>query len=170
MKTKLFVLFLLISISKLYSQQNNNPWEKLNYLIGNWEGEGSGKPGEGIGYFSFKMDLDNNILVRISHSEYPASNGKPAINHNDLMIIYRDKNGIPSKAIYFDNENHVINYDLTFPDEKEIVFTSEKVPNIPLFRFTYSLIDDNTVNTKFEISTDGNNFFTYVEGKSKRVK
>ena len=48
--------------------------------------------------------------------------------------------------------------------------TSEKNPNAPIFRLTYTLLDDNTVNTKFEMSQDGENFMTHIEGKSKKVK
>ena len=51
-----------------------------------------------------------------------------------------------------------------------IVLTSEKIPNAPIFRLTYTLLDDNTVNTKFEMSQDGENFMTHIEGKSKKVK
>lgn len=159
---------LIVTAAAVFGQENSKNWDKFNYLIGNWKGEGSGKPGEGTGYFSFKLDLDNNILVRKSHSEYPASKDKPLIVHDDLMIVYLNNSGIPVKAIYFDNEGHVINYSVSFPNDKDIVFTSEKIPNVPVFRLTYSAIDSNTVNTTFSMSQDGENFRTYVEGKSKR--
>lgn len=160
--------FLIIVTGAVSGQGKSSNWEKLNYLTGNWKGEGSGKPGEGQGYFSFKPDLDNNILVRKSHSEYPAQKDKPLIVHDDLLIIYSDSSGNPGKAIYFDNEGHVINYSVTFPNDRDIVFTSDKTPSAPVFRLTYSIIDSNTVNTIFAMSQDGKNFRTYVEGKSKR--
>ncbi|MCU7492938.1 MAG: hypothetical protein HF300_14495 [Ignavibacteria bacterium] len=162
--------FLIIVTGAVSGQGKNSNWEKLNYLTGNWKGEGSGKPGEGQGYFSFKPDLDNNVFVRKSHSEYPAQKDKPLIVHDDLLIIYPDSSGNPGKAIYFDNEGHVINYSVTFPNDSDIVFTSDKTPSAPVFRLTYSVIDSNTVNTIFAMSQDGKNFRTYVEGKSQRSK
>jgi hypothetical protein len=93
---------------------------------------------------------------------------KPAIIHDDLMIVYLDINGSPSKAIYFDNEGHIINYQITYSD-KSIVLTSDKILNVPIFRLTYSLLDIDTVNTKFEMSQDGVRFTTYIEGKSKKT-
>lgn len=162
--------FLIIVTGAVSGQGKNSNWVRLNYLTGNWKGEGSGKPGEGQGYFSFKPDLDNNIFVRKSHSEYPAQKDKPLIVHDDLLIIYPDSSGNPGKAIYFDNEGHVINYSVTFPNDSDIVFTSDKTPSAPVFRLTYSVIDSNTVNTIFAISQDGKNFRTYVEGKSQRSK
>jgi len=47
--------------------------------------------------------------------------------------------------------------------------TSDKIPNAPVFRLTYTLLDNETVNTKFEISNEGDKFMTYIEGKSKRM-
>jgi hypothetical protein len=89
--------------------------------------------------------------------------------HNDLMVIYPEFSGSPSKAIYFDNEGHTINYTITYT-ENSIVLKSDKVSNIPVFRLTYSLLENEIVNTKFEMSRDGESFFTYIEGKSKKVK
>jgi len=169
MKAKLVLIIVLLGFSLGSFAQQNSTWEKWNWLIGSWTGEGSGIPGQGGGFFTFKLDLDKAILVRSSHSEYPATENKPAINHDDLMIIYPDYTGNPLKAIYFDNEGHTINYSVTYPD-KTIILTSEKIPGVPVFRLTYTLLDNETVNTKFEMSKDGENFMTYVEGKSKKKK
>lgn len=169
MRTKLIVTIALIGFIATSFGQKNSSWDKWNWLTGEWAGEGSGQPGQGGGTFSFKPDLDQNILVRKSHSEYPATANKPKVIHDDLMIIYLGDTGIASKAIYFDNEGHTINYSITYSD-KSIAFTSDKIPNVPVFRLTYSLLDDATVNTKFEMSQDGEKFMTYIEGKSRKVK
>lgn len=169
MKSNLIAVILtFIAAAFSIAQENNNNWGKLSYLIGDWKGEGSGKPGEGGGYFTFKLDLDGKILIRNSHSEYPAAQDKPLIVHNDLLIVYLNYSGNPDKAIYFDNEGHIINYSITFSPGGDIVFTSENSPNIPVFRLTYSKIENNLLNVKFEISQDGVNYVTYVEGKSRR--
>ncbi len=169
MKLRLMII-LLFAACITFGQQNTETWNKFSYLIGNWKGGGSGTPGQGGGEFTFKLDLDKKILVRTSHSEYPAVNDKPKIVHEDLMIVYLNFSGEPTKAIYFDNEGHVINYSVTYPDNSNIVFTSEKIPNVPIFRLTYSQIDSKTVNVKFEMSQDGEKFMTYIEGKSNKIK
>jgi hypothetical protein len=167
MKISLIILFCGM-LTTGFAQQKPN-WDQWSWLTGEWIGEGSGQPGTGGGTFSFKTDLDQNVLIRKSHSEYPATASKPKVIHDDLMVVYPDYSGIPSKAIYFDNEGHTINYSISYSD-KTIILTSEKIPNVPVFRLTYSLIDNKTVNTKFEMSQDGVKFFTYIEGKSKRNK
>jgi len=163
----LFTIALFLVLTNSYGQQNSN-WDKWNWLMGEWKGEGSGQPGQGGGTFSFNFDLAKNIIVRKSHSEYPAKDGKPKIIHDDLMVVYFDMMGGGSKAIYFDNEGHTINYAITY-DDKSIVLTSAKIPNVPVFRLTYSLPDNETINTKFEISQDSEKFVTYIEGKSKKT-
>ena len=144
--------------------QKNSSWDKWDWLIGSWKGEGSGNPGQGSGKFSFSYDLNNKILVRKAHSEYTGRDNSRVV-HDDLLIIYPDFGGNPSKAIYFDGEGHVINYSISYND-KSIVLLSEKIEHVPTFRLTYTQFDGKTSNVKFEMSQDGTNFKTYVEGKS----
>jgi len=169
LKTKLVITIALFGFLTTCFGQQSQAWEKWNWLVGEWIGIGTGQPGQGGGYFSFKTDLDDNILVRKSHTEFPASGNRPAAVHNDLMIIYPGIQGALPKAIYFDNEGHSINYQVSFA-ENSIIMTSEKVPDVPVFRLTYTLLDPETVNTKFEMSQDNVNFMTYIDGKSKKTK
>lgn len=169
MKTKLILAIAFFSLVSSSFAQQNPAWANWSWLIDEWKGEGSGQPGQGGGTFSFQTDLDGKIMVRKSHSEYPASGNRPAIVHNDLMTVYLDFAGNASKAIYFDNEGHTINYSITYAP-KTIVLVSDKMPNVPIFRLTYTLLDDQTVNTKFEMSQDGEKFMTYIEGKSTKIK
>ena len=169
MKTKLiFTIALWGTLSVGFGQQKS-PWEKWNWLMGEWKGEGSGQPGQGGGTCSFSFDLDKKIVVRKNHAEYPATEKKPLIIHDDLMIVYLDFTGVPSKAIYFDNEGHTINYTISYSD-KSIVMTSDKIPNVPVFRLTYVSDDNQTMGIKFEMSQDGEKYITYTEGKCKKVK
>lgn len=167
MKIKLSIILLFAATITGFSQQKPN-FDKWNWLIGEWAGEGSGQPGQGGGTFSFTFDLDKNVLVRKSHSEYPETERNPKVIHDDLMVVYTDPSGASTKAIYFDNEGHTINYSVTFA-EKSIVMTSAKEANMPVFRLTYTLLDPETVSTKFEMSQDGKSFTTYIEGASKRI-
>jgi hypothetical protein len=167
MKTKLLIIAIVAILSMPCAGQQVTKWDKWSFLIGEWRGEGSGQPGQGGGSFSFAFDLDKNVLIRKSHSEYPATETKPKIIHDDLMIVYSDAANSPLKAVYFDNEGHVINYSVKYSEES-ITLTSDKIANVPVFRLTYTFIDNNTVDTKFEMSQDGEKFMTYIEGKSRK--
>jgi hypothetical protein len=169
MKTKLILTMALLGFFGVCLGQQTSAWDKWIWLIGDWVGEGSGIPGQGGGVFSFKFELDKKILVRKSHSEYPAAPDKPQVIHDDWLIVYPDFTGFPAKAIYFDNEGHTINYSIAYSDQS-IILTSNKIMNVPVFRLTYTLLDPETVDTKFEVSQDGKKFTIYIEGKSKKTQ
>ena len=168
MKTKFMLIVAFVVMRLIGSGQDVNLWDQWTWLMGEWQGEGTGQPGQGGGTFSFSTDLDGKILVRKSHSEYPATDNKPLIKHDDLLIVYSDYPGSPTKAIYFDNEGHTINYT-AFCSDRSIVLLSAKISDMPVFRLTYTLLDSKEVNTKFEISKDGENFITYIEGQSIKI-
>ncbi len=168
MKRNLILAIALIGFVSICNGQQTGTWDNWHWLIGEWQGDGAGDPGQGNGTFSFSFSLDSNILIRKSHTEFPASQGRPAAKHDDLMIVYSDQTGNPTRAIYFDNEKHTISYSITYSD-RSIVLTGDKIPDTPVFRLVYTLLDNNTVNTRFEMSRDGVNFTPYIEGKSKRI-
>ena len=159
------VLFALIS--SCYAQEKAS-WNEWNWLLGQWKGEGSGEPGQGGGTFSFTLELDKQIIIRKSHSEYPPTQDKPMAIHEALLIVYLETAGNPPKAIYFDNEGHIIHYAVSYAN-KAITFVSERTNNTPAFRLIYTMQDSDTVHTKFEMSQDGQHFMTYIEGNSSKI-
>jgi hypothetical protein len=167
MKIKFLLPALFFGIVSISSARQKTTWNKWDWLMGEWKGEGFGQSGQGSGTFSFSFDLDRNIIIRKSHCEYPATQSKPSIIHDDLMIVYLNVTGSPGKAIYFDNEGHTISYIITY-SEKSIVMTSDKIPDTPVFRLVYTLLDRETINTRFEMSQDGDKFMPYIEGKARK--
>ena len=140
----------------------------LSFLVGEWSGSGSGEPGQGLGSFSFQPDLQDRVLVRRAHSEYPATSSRPATVHEDLLIVYDGS----AKAIYFDNEGHVIHYSITTdPSAKTATFLSAD-PAPPGFRLTYTEIAPGQLRVVFDISPSGRpaDFKTYVSGVVTRRK
>ena len=140
--------------------------------MGDWAGEGSGQPGQaGGGAFSFGFDLQGKVLVRRSYAEYPPSKDKPSYRHDDLMIVYKDTDGKGTRAIYFDNEGHVIEYSVTFSqDQKTLTFLSEPVASAPRFRLIYTRVKDDVLSFEFDIAPPGkpDSFSRYIEGKAHR--
>ena len=90
-----------------------DPLSPLRFLAGHWVSvEGGGQPGKASGgELSLQVDLDGKAMVRRSFTEFPAQEGRPALRHEDLMLVFVAE-GKP-KALYLDNEGHVIHYLLT---------------------------------------------------------
>jgi hypothetical protein len=153
------------------AQETTSGWGALEFLLGEWVGEGEGQPGRGEGEFSFQLDLQKHILVRKNFALYPAAKGRPAFRHDDLMIVYREPESAPPEAIYFDSEGHVIHYTVAVSsDKKTFTFVSEEWPGSPRYRLTYLKTGSDTLTIKFEIAPAGkpDSFSTYIEAKAKR--
>jgi hypothetical protein len=163
---------ILLTVGSVTAQTKPMAWDRWQFLIGKWRAVGRGAPGEGKGGFSFTFDLQNKIITRKSHTDYPAAAGRPAFAHDDLMVIYADDAAQKCRADYYDNEGHVIRYTAEFStDGKAVVFISDPVPSQPRFRLTYMESADASLTIKFEIAapTDPEVFRMYVEGTAQRV-
>jgi uncharacterized protein YaiE (UPF0345 family) len=132
-----------------------DPWKALSFLEGTWEAKAQGNAGAtASGRYTFRRELGGHILARHSTSDH---NCKGPVSfdceHGDLLYIFEDAPGQPLKAIYFDNEGHVIHYDVSTTTPTTVVFLSEASPG-PQFRLVYEL--KSTVMTgKFEMHMPG---------------
>jgi len=153
------------------SGQEKDPWAPLRFLLGRWEGTGSGQPGEvALGSSTFVFDLDGKVIVRWNRAEYaPKPGEKSGAAHKDLLVIYRQSVDGRFRAAYFDNEGHVISYDISFPaKEPSVVFESEASEKAPRFRLVYELAKDGILSVEFFIAPPGGEFKSYVKGTLKR--
>jgi len=149
----------------------DDDWSAWRLVIGQWQGEGGGRPGQAVGSFSFAFDLQGNILVRRSRAEYPPEAGRAAFVHEDLMIVYREPEPKRTRAAYFDNEGHTIHYTAEFSeDHMTLQFLSDPDPQSPRFRLTYKKVTDDSLAVTFEIAPAGrpDAFSKYLEGTARR--
>ena len=90
-------LILLVSAASLCPASPPN-WDRWQFLIGDWIGEGSGQPGQGTGGFSLQPDLEGRVLVRKNRADYPAAKDRPAFSHQDLMVVYPEGLRFPDEC------------------------------------------------------------------------
>jgi len=166
---KLLILAtLLLAFTTLASAQSapKPDWSPFNWLIGTWDGSGSGKPGSGGGSFSLLYSLDHAVLVRKNRSDYPATKGQPAIHHQDLMVVYSEND--KWRADYWDNERHVIHYAVAI-GEGTATFVSDKSATAPTYRLTYKRLAKGDLSIEFAIAPPGSDDFkTYTTGTCHR--
>lgn len=143
-----------------------DPWAPLRFLLGEWEGTGSGTPGQGSGRFSFALDLGGHVLVRRAHSEYAGKDG-PVV-HDDLVVVDAREGAL--RARYWDGEGHVIDYAVTASADGRTVTFQSAPGSGPRFRLTYERLGEGRVMVRFAIAPPGQPevFRTYVEGESRR--
>jgi hypothetical protein len=167
--------FLLAVPARLVAAEAHDPWAGWEMLLGDWIADASqGKPGAAAsGGFSFTYDLDRHVIVRRDRADYPALEGRPAFSHQGLAVIAPDAGGA-LHASSFDNEGHVIDYDVQVAPGS-IVFVSAAKPGAPRFRLTYqsrpAAAGPASLAIRFEIAPPGKpeQFVTYVEGTAHRA-
>lgn len=168
MRKTVLLFSVLLFASFAFGQIAAPDWNSWNWLVGTWDGNGSGKPGEGGGWFSLTPDLQQQVLVRKNHSEYPATKDRPAVVHDDLMIVYSDQGNW--RADYWDSEGHIIRYMVTLTPTKA-TFVSYRPSGTPGFRLVYELQPDGQVKILFAMAPPGSDEFKeYVGGVVHRRK
>lgn len=166
---KKFVGVVILGAASLYAQSTPSPapdsWGPLQFLVGTWGGttQGGSAGAAGSGSYSFQPELRNHILARHSSSTGCKGPADFDCDHADLLYVYRDVSGQPYKAIYFDNEGHVIHYDVSTPTPTTAVFLSDSSQAGPQFRLSYEL-KGATMYGKFQVRPPGQTEFkTYLE-------
>jgi hypothetical protein len=139
-------------------------WAPFQFLLGRWDASGGGAPGASTGWFSFEPAAGGNAILRRNESVSP--NGR----HLDTLLMYREATGA-FRAVYADNEGHVIHYGVTPTAEpKGATFLSDETPGVPRFRLVYRLEPDAGLHVAFEIAPPGSSEFkTYAEGVGRIV-
>jgi hypothetical protein len=166
---------LLAIPARLVAAEAPGPWAGWEMLLGDWIADASqGKPGAATsGSLSFTYDLDRHVIVRRDRADYPALAGRPAFSHQGLTVIAPDAAGA-FHASSFDNEGHVIEYDVQI-SPGSIVFLSAAKPGAPRFRLTYQSrpagAGPASLAIRFEIAPPDKpeQFATYVEGTAHRA-
>ena len=154
----------MVLLSVLPERAQSTPWEKLEFLLGNWAGSAGQTDtqlGAGEGGFSFDLELNRKIIVRHNHAGYASG-----AQHDDLMVIYLDAPDDTTRAIYFDSEGHVIRYNLTFPTSNKVIFESDGTQAGPRYRLSYWL-NGRALDGKFEVAPPGSEYKTYMSWTSK---
>jgi hypothetical protein len=150
----------------------SNPWKDFDFVLGNWAWSGGGQPGQANGTSTFEPDMNGTVLLRKVHLEYPASKERAAFAHDDLLYVYHDPQDNSLRAIFFDNENHVIRYAVTVSTGGDsIQFLSDAAPGGTHARMTYKRAGPDSVTETFELAPPGkpDEFTKYVEFTARKI-
>ena len=145
--------------------QAPDPFAPLAFLKGNWQATTHDTAGVHVtGTYSFTPELNGHILAR--HVTSPTACKGPATfdcDHTDQLYIFAEAPGQPLRAIFFDNEGHVLHYTLSTPDPTTAVFLTDPDPQGPRFRLTYHL-ENSILSGKFQMHLPGGTDWTsYLE-------
>jgi hypothetical protein len=120
---KNFIAAVLFFGGSLPAQSAANPWKPFEFLIGTRESKTSGGSAGAAssGTYTFQAELKDHVLAR--HSSNSGCKGPADFDclRGDLLYVYQEAAGQSYKAIYFDNEGHVIHCEVFIPAPATVV-------------------------------------------------
>jgi hypothetical protein len=136
------LLLALPALAQGTPQAHSDPFQPISFLVGTWEARTINNPSvTAVGAYTFQSELNGHIVARHSISDTAKCKGPADFNceHGDMLYIYADAPGESLRAIYFDNEGHVIHYAVTAPTPTSAEFLSDPQQPGPQFRLFYEL-------------------------------
>jgi hypothetical protein len=174
LKTFLAVAFLFAFVFPQTNAQTSadaDPLKPLSFLEGTWQAKtrGGSAGADASATYTFQRELRGRILARHSHDS-SGCQGPVTFDcdHSDLLYIYPGPDHRALKAVYFDNEGHVIRYDVAVTDPGTAVFTSDSETKGPQFRLVYELTS-TVMSGKFQLRAPGQtDWKSYLEWSGER--
>ena len=137
----------------------NNPFEKISFIIGDWEGTGTGFGNEKSKIVSsFKLVMDSNYIEVRNESKFEPTENDPAGEvHIDKGFISFDKSRDMLVFRQFNIEGYINQYILidTLSNETTLIFQTETIENfVPggSARWTINKINEDQIETIFDVS------------------
>jgi hypothetical protein len=152
-----------------------DPFERVAFLLGRWEGTSEGQPGRGTVGREYTRALNSRFVRAVNRNEYPAQakNPKGEVHEDEGWFSYdRARKRLVFRQFHV--EGFVTQYieDADSPATK-LVFTTEAIENIPAgwrARETYVVHGPDEFEEIFELAQAGKPFELYSRSRLKRVK
>ena len=152
-----------------------DPFARIDFLIGRWEGTSEGKPGKGTVRRDYTRVLNRRFIQVQNRNEYPPQpqNPKGEIHEDQGWFSYdRARKRIVFRQFHVEGfvNQYVEDPGTTSP---AVVFTTEAIENIPSewrARETYIVLGPDEFEEVFELSEAGKPFEVYSRASLKRVK
>jgi hypothetical protein len=157
---------LLFVLTHSVARAQSDTMSPLRFLIGDWVAIDT--PAGETGSFTFRLALQDHVIVRTNEADYSATAERPASRHEDLLVVYSENGSL--KADYFDSEGHVIRYSVQPRRQTGVVFLSDLNAREPRYRLTYSAGSDGVLMGSFEVAPPGSPdaFKPYLSWKARR--
>lgn len=181
---RIITLFLILLSSSIFAQEKKKEEIKIpprasfspfKYLLGKWEGKGTGQPGNSTATVRYEFVLDSTFIKFEGKSVYKPQEKNPKGEiHRGLGLIGFDKIKQSYFVYIFHNESFVEQDSITFStDSSEFYLHSVNLTNIPegwRSKSTFKKIDSKNYEQAFELAPPGKEFVIYVTNKMRKVK
>jgi hypothetical protein len=174
-KKILLILLFLSSIVFAQSEYNTKKWEPFNFLIGKWEGSGTGKFGDSKIEREYEYLMGGTYIIRKNKSIYEKQEKNPEGEiHDHWDIISYDK--VRAKYVFrqFHAEDITNTFSLDSLNAAQgiLEFESESIENFIKgwkAKEVYKIINENEFIEIFYLAAPGKEYSEYVRNTFKRI-
>jgi len=167
---------MLIATSALLSAQTN-PFERISFILGEWEGTGFGFGNEKSkieSSFNLVMN-DGYIKVRNESIFEPTADNPEGERHIDEGFISYDKTRDLIVFRQFNIEGYINTYLLvdSLSNENKLIFQTESIENFVSggsARWTIIRIDDKHIETIFDVSFPDQGYTCFGTNQLRRIE
>lgn len=162
----LIVLLPLVAFSQ--EQASENVWQPLEYFLGTWVGESTGKSGEGKGERTYEFVMNGVYMFGKNTMTFaPQQQNPKGETHEDWAVFSYDKGRKVHVLRQFNIEGFVNQFivDSLSTDYKFIRFVTESSENAPpglQARLIYELKDEDHFIEIFELGFPGRDFSCWM--------
>jgi hypothetical protein len=170
-------LAVVLGGTRLAGQPSNpaDPFERVAFLLGRWEGTSEGRPGRGTVRREYSRVLNSRFIRAYNRNDYPAQdkNPKGEIHEDEGWFSYdRARKRIVLRQFHV--EGFVSQYvEDADSSAAKLVFTTESIENIPAgwrARETYLVHGPDEFEEVFELAQAGKPFEVYSRARLNRVR
>lgn len=150
-----------------------SPWSRVQFLVGEWEGESEGEPGKGQVQRSYRFVLGDRFLYEQNVSTYPPQprNEKGEVHEHWSFFSHDRARGVLVLR-QFHQEGFVNQYAMQpGTGGASVVFESEALENVPSgwkAREAYEVLSADEFTETFELSQGGGAWAVYSRARFKR--
>ncbi|MCL3779731.1 hypothetical protein EMN47_04925 [Prolixibacteraceae bacterium JC049] len=177
MKRKVLILIAICALSTSIIRAQETPFNKISFLIGEWQGTGKGfGNNESTIKSSFQWVMNKKYIEVINDSQFAPTKQKPKGEHHiDKGYISFDKHRKAIVFRQFNIEGYVNQYILidSLSTPNEFVFETEKIENfVPggKARWVITKNTDNSITTTFNVAFPNKGYSCFGTNKLKRIK
>jgi len=153
-----------------------DPFAKVAFMLGTWEGTAEGQPGKGIARREYTRTLNGRFIRALNRVKYEPTDKWPQGEiHEDEGFFSFDRGRKRLVLRQFHVEGFVNQYveDADSSSSSRIAFTTESIENIPQgfqARETYVVHGPDEFEEIFEIAGPGQPFELYSRTRLTRVE
>jgi len=174
---KIFLLYFVFTlIIFAQSEDGKTKWEPFNWMIGRWEGKGTGKFGDSSVEREYEYLMGGTFIIGKNNSFYEKQEKNPKgeiHNHWDIFSYDKIRKKYVLRQFHAEDITNTFIMDSTDTTGGAFVFVSEAIENFKPgwgAKEAYKIINNNEFVEIFYLAPPGKDYTEYIRTTFKRAE